>query len=215
MTSRNDLNEVRQYCRSLYLEYKAKAYSYYSQIPDDEKFFELGREEFGIQSSCLMHRGFYCPSPVIEHIIVNIKRGKIAKKLGNVKKPTNFYEFDTDGRLRIVDTNYPNGNIGTEYLFYEEDVVLVIQFSKGDLYQLSIEQYDGKRLKSYLLINCLYHAKDNEFSGKEMDYECYDYSAPDCLNVLRYHFMGSYPQFDRCSEYSFPWDRDRGTVRNH
>ena len=81
----NSLDEVREYCCSLYLKYKEKAYSYYSQIPDDENFFERGRDELGIQSSCLMHRGFYCPSPVIEHIVVNIKRGKIAKKLGNVK----------------------------------------------------------------------------------------------------------------------------------
>ena len=187
---------VYQHCRDLLLQYKEKAIATYSMIPDDEKFFKQGKEEVGIQSRYL-HRGVYCPSPIIEHVVTNIKRGKIATKIGNVKNPTNHYIFDTDNRLRISETYFPNNSVGTEYIFYEENIVWGVEYTDGHLYHLSVEEYDNGCLCGYLLILC------DSTGVIEMNYECYDYSTHGYLDVSHYRFLESYPHLNRCRSYRF------------
>ena len=205
-----EFDTVRQHCRSLYVRYREKAATAFLMIQDGKNTFAQGKEELGIQSRYI-HRGVYCPSPIIENIVTNIKRGKIATKIGNVKNPTNHYIFDTSDHLRISETYFPDESVGTEYIFYEENIVWGFEYENGHLSQLSIEEYNDDRLESYLLIKCFSNAT-------EMDYECYSWNTPASLSVLRYRFLELHPHLDRCQIYRFVreangslmWERQEG-----
>lgn len=102
-----------------------------------------------------IHRGYYCPSPVLDLIIGGMKRGRLFKK----KKPEfgNYsyeYGFDMYGRLlRVRGVNEfttPNSRFDEEYLIYIGDVVYGLEFNNlGLLEVVSKCIYDNGKLMKY------------------------------------------------------------------
>lgn len=102
-----------------------------------------------------IHRGYYCPSPVLDLIIGGMKRGRLFKK----KKPEfgNYsyeYGFDMEGRLlRVKGVNEfttPDSRFNEEYLIYIGDVVYGLEFDNlGELGVMSKTIYDNGKLMKY------------------------------------------------------------------
>lgn len=114
----------------------------------------LGRAEFALGCH-YMPRGFYCPSPDIECIITNMRRGRIAKKPTKSSKPTNFYMFDKEGKLYLVETFFPNDSTQTEYVVHGENMVHGFVYDQnGVITQISIEEYERGRLCNYVWAMC-------------------------------------------------------------
>ena len=82
-------------CESIAALYYNKAVALIPQIKQFEKDFEPTRDEYCLQSRYL-HRGFYCPSLILEHIVDNVKRGRLAKRMTSRTNPTNGYFYDED-----------------------------------------------------------------------------------------------------------------------
>lgn len=131
------------------------------------------RREFASQSRYL-HRGFYCPSPVLDKIIGNAKRGRILKRITSASKPTHEYGFDASGRL-LWCTSFDGGIIlSTEYLIYDQRAVYGITFNTyGDLEAVTEEIYEDGKLVRYL--HCLCTAFHEVVECTQLECEHYSY----------------------------------------
>lgn len=138
----------------------AKGVSFYSQIETYLSATNLSKVEFSLGSRYLP-RGYYCPSPDIEYIITNMHRGKIAKRLVKASKPTNFYMFNEENKIFLVETWYPNGSKGTEYILHEQNASYgFIYDQNGRVTSISVEEYADNKLCCYLWAACSYKEKE-------------------------------------------------------
>ncbi|MCL1696445.1 MULTISPECIES: hypothetical protein [unclassified Lysinibacillus] len=122
-----------------------------------------------------IHRGYYCPSPVLDLIVGGMKRGRLFKK----KKPkfgnyTYEYGFDKDGRLlRVKGVNEfttPDSRFDEEYLIYIDDIVYGLEFdNSGELVVVSKCIYENGKLMKYERSGCW----TEEFA--DLQYEEYTY----------------------------------------
>lgn len=130
------------------------------------------RREFASQSRYL-HRGFYCPSPVLDKIIGNAKRGRILKRITSASKPTHEYGFDASGRL-LWCTAFDRGSVlSIEYLIYDGHAVYGITFNSYGIEAITEEVYEDGKLVRY--IHCLCTAVDNAVDCRHLECEHYSY----------------------------------------
>ena len=70
----------------------------------DKNKMNVVSTEYGFGGK-LLHRGYYCPSLVIDVINGNVRRGKRIKKISQIT-PDFVYGFDVEGRLVTVDRTF-------------------------------------------------------------------------------------------------------------
>lgn len=103
----------------------------------------------------LLHRGFYCPSVVIECVVGGLKRGRLYKRKIPVLGDYSYeYGFDADGKLirvkRFVDLTTKDNHFEEEYLIYLNDVVYGVEFDRfGKLTGISRCFYNNGILTKY------------------------------------------------------------------
>ena len=100
----------------------------------------------------VMHRGYYCPSLVMDIAIGNVNRGRLIKRL-RTQKITYTYGFDALDRLVTVVEHTEEGDF-FEYIIYEGNVQYGVQFhhhswSGEYLHDISRCCYEKSKLKSY------------------------------------------------------------------
>lgn len=139
----------------------------------EHRSIPCGRVELCANSRYL-HRGFYCPSPVLDLLVTNARRGRILKRPTERSNITNRYVYDTSGRL-IFTENYINGKmVSSEYLKYYENVVYGITIGmSGRIICASEERYANSCIESY---QCAYYSGNGENTiCYRMDGENYQY----------------------------------------
>ena len=115
---------------------------------------KLSNAHFALGSRYLP-RGPLCPSPDLECVITNMRRGRIAKRLTEKSVPTNYYMFDREGRLYYAETFYPDFSKKREYILREGEWVYGFVYDQfGTLEEISIEGYEEGRLKCYTWAAC-------------------------------------------------------------
>lgn len=103
---------------------------------------EVVRIEYGIGGEVL-HRGFYCPSIILDIVVGNVKRGRIAKKKP-MKSPERIYGFDQNNKLLTVEREFEK-----EFLIYEGQREWGFTFN-NELSLIAESVYDKKgRIESY------------------------------------------------------------------
>lgn len=103
------------------------------------------RQEFASGSD--MHRGYFCPSPVQDLLIGNTHRGRLLKRLTTRSKPSHEYGMDDAGRLLWCTIHDGDMTYDTEYLIYEANRILGIQFqADGVLSCITEEIYQEGKL---------------------------------------------------------------------
>lgn len=124
------------------------------------------------QKSRYLHRGFYCPSLVLDIVISNAKRGEILNKSNRRNGISNRYEYDAEDRL-VRAENFSNGKrTSTEYIFYRENYIYGVTVDNdGIISIISEEEYAENHLQSFILA----HYSENGCC-RQMDCEKYDYS---------------------------------------
>lgn len=214
MKDRSDYKAVWEKCVQLCLEYIQKGIAKQPEIEGVAANLKEGRKEFAIGSRYI-HRGFYCPSPSIEHIITNIRRGKIAKRLNKRSRLTNAYLFDAEENLRIAETFYTNGAVKTEYLFYEDSLIYGVSYNnEGHVEEISIEQYEEGQIQEYLWACCCYNSSTNSYLIFQMLYEAYHYDHNGYLDVEFYNMSDARHDAGKSNRYRFHLDAD-GKVSNN
>lgn len=132
-----------------------------------------GKELLGTKSKFL-HRGVFCPSPVLDILITNSKRGKILVRPTKKSNITNKYVYDESNRLIWVDNYIDNRIVSSEYLLYQSDAIYGITIGmSGRLLSVSEERYANKRIENYI---CAY------YSGEDCEIQCYQ------VHLERYHY---------------------------
>ncbi|WP_455749331.1 hypothetical protein [Peribacillus butanolivorans] len=101
-----------------------------------------------------LHRGYYCPSLVLDLIVGNIKRGKLLKRKPDFGKYSYEYGFDADNRLiRVKGVNEfttPVSRFDEEFLIYSDDIVLGVEFDNmGHIDVVSKCTYDNGKIVKY------------------------------------------------------------------
>lgn len=118
-----------------------------------------------------LHRGYYCPSPILDIVVGNCSRGKLLKRVTEKSKPTYRYGYDSNNEIITVDQIYLDSN---EIIVRQGQIETGILFTKDfGINTLSECIYNGKQLTSYAF--CLYSA----YEKRVVEYrkEEYQYSA--------------------------------------
>lgn len=110
---------------------------------------ETVRTEYASGSN--LHRGFYCPSPILDFVTGNTHRGKLLKQVTSRSRPSHEYGFSSDGRLLWCKCLQNSIGISTEYLIRDGELVLgIMHDGQGDLTTITKEIYQEGRLQSYI-----------------------------------------------------------------
>ena len=179
--------QITESCLELFRRYMQKGLHAHARLNNALSSLQISREEFALQSRYI-HRGFYCPSPDLEYIVGNMRRGKIAERITSAKRLTNRYLFDKDGTLIAAETFYPNGSTKIEHIFYEDNIVYGVSYNAIDnALEISVEQYADNKIIAYLWAGCSYSPYKESISSVQMIYETYRYPSNTLLETDFYN----------------------------
>lgn len=199
---------------SLCLESIEKGIELSNEILKPDIDFHPGKEEFAINSKYL-HRGYYCPSPALEYIVTNMRRGKIAKRITKASRITNRYIFDTENKIRIAETFYPNGSTKTEHIIHEGDTVYGFTFdSYKHISEISIEQFWNGRIESYFWACCWYEFSTGCYRVSHMAYETYFYKKEGFFDMELYDMLGDRSDVGKYNKFRFCIDENGMIIAN-
>jgi hypothetical protein len=101
-----------------------------------------------------LHRGYYCPSPVLDLIVGGLKRGKLYKRKPDFGRYSYEFCFDSNNRLILVkgvnEFTTPDSNYNEEYLLYNDDTTSGVEFDHtGDIVAVSRCTYENNKIVKY------------------------------------------------------------------
>ncbi len=143
-----------------YEELQKQAIAYGSAYVD---LYQQGREQVSrweySRGGEVLHRGYYCPSPIFDIVVGNASRGHLLKRVSKSKAPDFTYGFSKDGRLVIADGPYCH--LEGAYPALKEVILhtnelqiglgLEVWQEKYRLNRVSICRYQDGRILSYVL----------------------------------------------------------------
>ena len=111
---------------------------------------EVVREEFSTGGETI-HRGYYCPSPVQDIIVIGSKRGRLLKRLTEKSKPTYKYGFNAKGEMLFAKNLHYGFDFETiELMVRQEHTEIGITFSEEfGIQEVSECVYSNGKLVSY------------------------------------------------------------------
>lgn len=147
----------------------------------------------------LLHRGYYCPSRILDLIAANGGRGRLLKRPTARSRPDYEFGFDAAGRLTALIKRHRDLPDKPDYelILREGDRELGLTFSDAEgIHQVSECIYEGNRLAAYTLIQ---YSQWIGFSERRTERYCYgsdfldvewivDRFRPEALVHDLYHF---------------------------
>lgn len=160
---------------------------------------KVNRREYAVGGQ-ILHRGFFCPSPVQDIVIGNCNRGRMVKSLARTKRKIDYEYGLCDNRLLTVRWNMHNDLFEEEYLSYEANKQIGYTFDQnGELIAISVCKYQGELIQSYFYVhllfgNVIHEARKEEYKYKEGK-----------LSLATWHWLtsGSY-----CMHFDYIFDHD-------
>ncbi len=194
---------------------------YYAGIKEAEQLYQAGQkflrenqmaayqeatvhhEEYAVQCKYI-HRGYYCPSPVVELIVGRIKRGKLLKRRTARSRIAYRYVFCDSKRIHYVERFCENGTRIPEYLVYDGDCVYGFTVEDGKLTEITKEIYENGRIVRFLYL--LPFVRENKFEIMEFRQECYfydDLGIAECelITIMEEFIANRRYRFGRCDGY--------------
>lgn len=98
----------------------------------------------------MLHRGFYCPSMVLDVIAGNAKRGKLIFPSRHRQTPTYTYGFDQEDRLVTVSKGNEREIVWYEGMI-ETSIVFREAYPENSICYLSECAYENNRIVSYAI----------------------------------------------------------------
>lgn len=144
---------------------------------------KVSNEKYSVGGESL-HRGYYCPSPILDIVSGNCNRGKLLKRLTIKSKPTYKYGFDND-KLIVINSIHTDKN---EIIVRKDKLEIGIVFSKEfGIQTISECTHINGQIASYTV--CLY----DPFENRVVDYkkEDYQYSSEGLSVVDIFSFLNS------------------------
>lgn len=166
-------------------------------------FSKIVRKEYS-KGGEILTRGYYCPSPILDIVTGNCKRGKLLKRIACITNPDYEYCFDENNKLILVNYLYSNQ---VEILEYIDDVVIGITFARdedNEIIALTECKYDSKGQISSFIV-----ARRNFTDGNidEIHRETYFYNQQGLYRADIYDFLDDkeYPHLNY-ERYKFVHD---------
>ena len=183
-----------QICKSHQLESERltnllKQYESLLQTLKNELEPKVVAEEYAAGGEVL-HRGFYCPSPIVDIVIGGANRGRLLNRMTQKSKPTYKYKFDAKAELLLVEAlRYDIDAVATEVIVRGngKEYGITWQNSKGECQPERISEctfHDG-RMDTYIDgVYCAYEERLLSFRKEE-----YFYSDMGLHIAHMYHFL--------------------------
>lgn len=195
-------------CQALYNE-AAEIRQYGLDHINDDTQLQVVRTEIGSKSD--LHRGVYCPSPVYDIFVGNVKRGKLLKRL--TKQSTNYYiyGFDKAGKL-VRAEQYRNGEQSTvEHISHTDSSIYGITHNQhGGLSQVTHETYVGNKLVTYSKILLLHYNSVCEIMDLRKEQYIYDESGLSHCCFIQY-----VPKANLCQQTLYQFQRKNGKLARY
>ena len=163
--------------------------------------------EFAVKGD--IHRGVYCPSPILDLLIGGLSRGRILKRVTAASKITHKYFFDKYGQLLYVESMIMDG--GIEYLVREGDTLWGVSLDcEGSLSAISEETFREGRLQRYTYAEI---ASDEENADcYRMCSEEYSYDEQGLFSCLRTEYIPMCNEISKINLYTF--ERQNGYLHS-
>ena len=195
-------------------EFLLRVAQYFLQAggPEEYQRKPVVREELAAGADSYLHRGTYCPSPVIDLLVGNYHRGRILKRPSSRSRISHRYLFDDKGLYMVLRYSAKNPNYvgAVEYLLHEGGLVVGITLSDhGEICMLSEERYDGETLTDYFCVACRNCGKEYAFVRGER--ESYIYDEEGILECTSSHFESGY--YETIHRYRFI--REDGCLKSY
>ena len=146
-------------CQSVKAQLLTKGMEYLQCISSVEDIIRAKVKVFEYAAGGNIHRGYYCPSPVMDLLIGNKSRGR--KVSESAKKVRYRYAYDDDGKMLFVE--HLQGANSVEYLFSQDDVRYGITVSiQNELVSISEEVFKNGVIERYTYAT-VYPDGDNYF----------------------------------------------------
>ena len=222
ITENTDDGKMNEF-KEIIHEFCSVAEKYSHSMDDLNRFVATNtkRIEFGIQSKCL-HRGYYCPSPIIDLLVNGTKRGKLTKALRKTTKECYQYNFDENDHMLSIEHyySYPHDSMHeTEFIIKENDVEYGVTFQNEwmEVSQISKVVYNDDLVQSYTSggyhksLSTDYMSFDHEeyfYTGTILTRAVVYFNVSPALNlydkyecIIRYDDDGEILEFDVTSDY--------------
>ena len=182
--------ELIEKCKKLEEEHKKLIGNY---LRKDIKRDEIVNKKYAVGGE-LLHRGYYCPSPIYDIVISNVHRGKLVKDLND--KVIYIYSFDKFGRL--VEMENIEEFVSKEFIWYENDnqySVSMLSANPNDHISNTTRCiYEDNRIMRYEFVTVSSKGSNGE---KPDDYKIYDIEVEEYFynengelaSVLRYIYF--------------------------
>ena len=163
---------------------------------------QIVREEFANNTDFSLPRGYYCPSPVIDLIVGNCKRGKILKRLTSKSRITHRYIYGEQG-LMIVEEFGNNGKCcNREYLLREEQKITGISFdSAGRINHVLEERFEDGKIIDYF--RATFNGLDGNHRLTQTHHEQYFYDEQGLCQCNFNYASHGYWAVINCETYNF------------
>lgn len=153
-----------------------------------------------------LHRGAYCPSPIIDLVTGNLSRGRILKKPTARSKINHIFGFNVSGQLIYDQQIYDDVLYATEYVIYIENSIYGVTVDKdGFLLSVSEELYAQEHLKEYRYAN--YGYTGNEHACYQFCQELYLY---DNIGLVSCDSQTFYPDKSIIKHNQYNFQRQNG-----
>lgn len=147
------------------------------------------------------HRGYYCPSPVIDLLIGNVSRGRLLKRRPAANYDYIYYLNEARQIIMVDDfATWENGSktlYTREFVFHGENIETSVEYQLNrclgyiHMYSASLCDYDAGKLRAYrsLVMDAYCRDDGSRYANKDSclfnaeDYE-YDESGLMCKAVL-------------------------------
>lgn len=176
-------------------QYKDKCQFYFEEL-----CHKVVREEYSVGGEVL-HRGYYCPSPIYDIVVGNANRGKLLKRQTSRSNPTYKYGFDMNDNLITISQSYNN-----EFIIWNGETEIGISFSKDfGIEHISECFYNGRQIQSYVF--CLYNQNENhivQYQRENYEYSEFGLKTADFMNF----FENEKPPILQHDKYHFQHDNE-------
>lgn len=167
MIKQIELDEITHEMKQLFVPYSNE----YQQIFLDICTF-ADKVEYG-KGGEMMHRGFYCPSPILDLVTGNISRGHIQSLTVDNSDVSYEYFFKGNDLYAVIKHHNQEKCINAnEVIMFHKEFTFSIGFNElSDIDYLCLCRFKNKRIISYAVLNAPFiHA------GSFLNIEKYQYS---------------------------------------
>lgn len=152
---------------------------------------DIVRTEFSSGGE-LIHRGYYCPSPIRDIVVRNISRGKLLKQLTKRSRPSYRYCYNASDELIMVDILHNNTPKSSELIARQKQTEISFACAEDFGIQfVSSCAFENDKIISYVFATVL---SDDTASGNISSHlvrEDYTYTTEGLQTVDMYEFLDS------------------------